>query len=191
MGVFLPVAILFWFYFRVLPLESISVGDRLPEFRLPTLEGGYASFSDAEERTLLVFLSSKCPSCLDEINHLDTLQEVIDSRNIKLIVIFDGDYRTTAALYNNKSVHGQITYDGTDLACATLAVGVAYTQSVLCFAHPVGTVVCSFCTAWGVYRALGGILGQTERLIELYDAADSGRHRFKKNACCGGQQSAT
>lgn len=48
---------------------------------------------------------------------------------------------------------------GTDLACATLAIGVAYTQGMLCFTHPVGTVVCSFCTAWGVYRALGGILG--------------------------------
>lgn len=116
MGVLLPFAILFWFYFRVIPFESISVGDRLPEFRLPTLEGGYASFSDAEERMLLVFLSSKCPSCLEEINHLDTLQEVIDSRNIKLIVIFDGDYRTTAALFNNKSVYGQITYDGKSIS---------------------------------------------------------------------------
>jgi hypothetical protein len=49
--------------------------------------------------------------------------------------------------------------NGTDLACATLAVGIAYYGSVLCFAHPVGTAVCSFCLAWGLYRGIGGIFG--------------------------------
>jgi thioredoxin-related protein len=116
MGVFLPIALLFWFYFGIMSLKPISVGERLPEFMLPTLEGGYVSLSDTDERTLLVFLSSKCPSCLDEIDHLDTLQEITDSRNIELIIILDADYRTTAALFANKSVHGHISYDGKSIS---------------------------------------------------------------------------
>ena len=112
MGVLIPVAAIVWFYSRVVTLKGPSVGDEIPAFTLPALAGGRVSLCDLDERTLLVFLSSECPSCVEELNSLDSLEEVVVSKLVRVIVVFDGGYQETAALFDEYPGCGQIAYDG-------------------------------------------------------------------------------
>jgi hypothetical protein len=115
MGALVPVAALSCLYFQAISRIPIAIGADLPEFRLPTLDGRYASFSKADQRTLLVFLSAECPSCVEEVHLLGRLRAVTNAKQIRLIVVFDSDFQTTAALLGESPARDLVAYGGLEV----------------------------------------------------------------------------
>jgi peroxiredoxin len=112
MGVLIPLAVIVWFYSMAITSGGPNVGDEMPEFTLPILSGGRISLRDLEERGLLVFLSSECQPCTEQLSCIDSLEEAMTSMQIRVIVVFNNGYEEAAALFNEYHPHRQIAYDG-------------------------------------------------------------------------------
>ncbi len=85
-------------YERVAPMGALmmdagpKVGDRAPQFQLPTLSGGMVTISaaGATQNSLLFFLSPDCPICKKLIPILKSLQKA-EAGNLHLIFASDGE----------------------------------------------------------------------------------------------------
>lgn len=112
MGALIPLAAIVWFYSMAVISGGPNVGDEMPEFMLPSLTGGHISLRDLGKRGLLVFLSSECEACTEELSCIDSLEEAAAFMQVRVIVIFNDGYEETASLFNEYHPCRKIAYDG-------------------------------------------------------------------------------
>lgn len=72
--------------------KAITSGDRAPEFRLKTLEGGSVSLADLHGKVVMVhFWATWCPPCVEEIPTLDRLYRSLMGKDFIMLAVSEDE----------------------------------------------------------------------------------------------------
>jgi cytochrome c biogenesis protein CcmG/thiol:disulfide interchange protein DsbE len=72
--------------------KVITSGDRAPEFRLKTIEGGSVSLADLRGKVVMVhFWATWCPPCVEEIPTLDKLYRALGGKEFLLFAVSEDE----------------------------------------------------------------------------------------------------
>ena len=72
--------------------KAITSGDRAPEFRLKTLEGGTVSLADLRGKVVMVhFWATWCPPCVEEIPTLDRLYRSLAGKDFLMLAVSEDE----------------------------------------------------------------------------------------------------
>jgi len=72
--------------------RAITSGDRAPEFRLKTIEGGSVSLADFRGKVVMVhFWATWCPPCVEEIPTLDRLYRSLMGKDFMMLAVSEDE----------------------------------------------------------------------------------------------------
>jgi peroxiredoxin len=100
--------------------KAIASGDRAPEFRLKTLNGGSVSLADLRGKVVMVhFWATWCPPCVEEIPTLDRLYHQLMGKDFMLLAVSEdeGGAGTVASFLQQSKLNLPVLLDtGSDVA---------------------------------------------------------------------------
>ncbi len=68
--------------------KAVASGDRAPEFRLRTIDGGSVSLADLRGKVVMVhFWATWCPPCVEEIPTLDRLNHSLAGKDFLMLAV--------------------------------------------------------------------------------------------------------
>ena len=100
--------------------KIITSGDRAPEFRLQTLDGGFVSLSGLLGKVVMVhFWATWCPPCVEEIPTLDRLHSSIMGKDFEMLAVSvdEGGTGAVAPFIQKNGLNVPVLFDpGHDVA---------------------------------------------------------------------------
>jgi peroxiredoxin len=99
--------------------KAIAGGDRAPEFRLKTLNGGSVSLADLRGKVVMVhFWATWCPPCVEEIPTLDKLYRQLMGKDFMMLAVSeDEDGAAVASFLQQNRLNLPVLLDtGSDVA---------------------------------------------------------------------------
>ena len=73
---------------RATGTKAITSGDRAPEFRLKTIEGGSVSLADLKGKVVMVhFWATWCPPCVEELPTLERLYRSLPGKDFLMLAV--------------------------------------------------------------------------------------------------------
>jgi peroxiredoxin len=72
--------------------KAVTSGDRAPEFRLKTLDGGSVNLADLRGKVVMVhFWATWCPPCVEEIPTLDRLYRSLSGKDLLILAVSEDE----------------------------------------------------------------------------------------------------
>ncbi len=113
-------------------MAALTVGNKAPDFTLPTMDGKQFSLKEALARgpVLAAFFKISCPVCQFAFPYLERIFKAHGNRNVTMVGISQNGKKDTAAFIKEYGVLFPVLLDDTDSYPASNAYGLTNVPSL-------------------------------------------------------------